>query len=226
MDFEFLIEAFVFVLPGVPKTLLLFFGVSLAVMPVAVLIATMRLSKSPALVAVSTSYILLFRSIPLLVLIFLVYYGLPQIDWIRHGPLWVLFREPYYCVLLAAVLNGASYASEVVRGGIQAVPKGQIEAAKSFGMSRWKLNTRVVAPLALKQALPSYGSELILVLKGTSLASTVTIAEITFRSVDLTELTYRPVPIFIAAGAIYLMMNVIIVEVVSYFERRLAIWDR
>ncbi|MCE3250066.1 MAG: transporter permease [Geminicoccaceae bacterium] len=143
---------------------------------VAVGIALMRVSPYRALSGLAYVYVFVFRGTPLLVQIFLIYYGLGQFEAIRDSFLWTFFREPFWCAILALTLNTGAYTGEIIRGGIESVPWGQIEAARACGMSRVLLFRRIVFPIAIRQALPAYGNEVILMVKSSSLASTITLA--------------------------------------------------
>lgn len=221
-DPPFLIEAFLTLLPGVPLTLLLglvsfAFGAALAV-PVALL----TMSSRGYLCWPARAYVVAFRGTPLLLQLFLIYYGLPQFDLIRHGSLWVIFRDPYFCAILALTLNMAAYASEAVRGGLVAVPRGQVEAALAGGMSPLMALRRITLPLALRQCLPALGSELIIMLKSTSLASIIAVMEVTGLASRLIAETYRVVEVLVAAGAIYLSLTFVSSRLVRWLERRLT----
>ena len=135
MDAAFMGETFLKLLEGLPLTLnLTFASVTLGVV-VAMALATMRMSGMPVLDWSARSYVFVFRGTPLLVQIFLIYYGLGQFrPALQAMNLWGFFREPYWCALLALTLNTAAYVSEIIRGGLQSVPAGQIEAARACGM--------------------------------------------------------------------------------------------
>jgi octopine/nopaline transport system permease protein len=207
---------------GVPLTLQLA-AVSLAAGAVlALLLALMRSSRVFLLDRFARFYVFLFRGSPLLVQIFLIYYGLGQFAWIRASLLWPFLRKPFWCAVLALTLNTAAYASEVVRGGLLSVPHGQIEAARAVGMSRLLLFRRVVLPLALRQALPAYGNEIVLMVKATSLASIITLLEITGIAAKIISETYRAIEVFVVAGALYLGINVVLTRLLLLLERRLT----
>lgn len=211
MDFELIAEAFPILLTAVDETLTLAL-VSVAIgFFVAILIAIMRLSKYRIVSSFAYGYVYILRSTPLLVQIFLIYYGSGQFrSFFEQIGLWVLLREAWFCAILAMTLNTAAYTSEIIRGGIQSVPWGQIEAARSVGMSGLLLFRRIVFPVAIRQALPAYGNELMLMVKATSLASTITIIELTGMSRKIIAATYRPVEVFLIAGSIYLFINFLI----------------
>ena len=219
MDIQLILETIPILLSAVEKTLIL---ASVAVVLgffVAVPVALMRLSGNPILSSIAYVYVYIFRSTPLLVQLFLIYYGSGQFRGaLETVGLWVFFREAWFCAILAFTLNTGAYASEIIRGGIQSVESGQIEAAKAVGMSSLQRFRRIVFPIAIRQALPAYGNEIILILKSTSLASTITITEVTGLAKDLIAQTYRPIEIFMVAGAIYLFINFIISRAIMATE--------
>jgi len=222
MDFELIAEAFPKLIAAVDETLLLA-GASVSIgFFVAIPIAIMRLSKSRSLSAFAYGYVYIFRSTPLLVQIFLIYYGSGQFrSLLDQIGLWILLRESWFCAIFALMLNTAAYTSEIIRGGIQSVPWGQLEAARAVGMSGPLLFRRIVFPVAMRQALPAYGNELMLMVKATSLASTITIIELTGMAKKIIAATYRPVEVFLIAGSIYLFINFIISRGIMMTENRL-----
>ncbi len=168
------------------------------------------------------AYVFVFRGTPLLVQIFALYFGLGQFEAVRESVLWPLLREPFWCAVIALALNTAAYTSEIVRGGLEAVPRGAVEAAEALGLRRTAVWITVILPLALRQALPAYGNEIVLMVKGTALASTVTLLEITGIARQIASRTYAPLEIFTAAGILYLAINVLAVVGVRALERRLT----
>lgn len=188
----------------------------------ALAVAFGRLSSRRPISGVTGAYVFLFRSTPLLVQIFLIYYGLGQFQAVRESLLWPILREPYWCAIIALTLNTAAYTGEIMRGGIQAVPFGQIEAARALGMSRALLYRRIVLPQALRQILPAYGNEMIQMVQATSLASTITLMELTGAARAIASRSFQPVEMFIIAGAIYLVMNFVIAQAIRRAERRMA----
>jgi octopine/nopaline transport system permease protein len=155
MDLDFLGKTFVQLVGGVPLLLQLAAFSIAAGAVLAVVLALMRLSGNAFLDAIARGYVFVFRGTPLLVQIFLIYYGLGQFPEIRQSFLWPFLREPYWCALLALTLNTAAYSSEIIRGGILSVPFGQIEAARACGMSRGLLFRRIIVPQGLRVALPA-----------------------------------------------------------------------
>jgi octopine/nopaline transport system permease protein len=222
IDLAFMSEALGKLLAGVPLTLqLALLGTALGAV-LALALATMRVSGIAALDAAARLYVFAFRGSPLLVQIFLIYYGLGQLRALRLSVLWPFLRQPYWCAVLALTLNTAAYASEIIRGGLASVPRGEVEAARACGMSRSLAFRRIVLPLAIRQALPAYGNELVLVVKATSLASIITLMEITGIAAKLISETYRVIEVFFVAGAIYLAINFALTRVVTAVEYRLT----
>ena len=222
MNFELMIETFPKLLSGLNLTIQLvtislFIGFCLAIG-----LALLRLSNNTFLSFFAKTYVFYFRGTPLLVQIFLIYYGIAQFEIIRETFVWSFFKEAYWCGILALTLNTCAYSSEIIRGGIMSVPFGQIEAAKSVGMSRFLLYRRIILPIAFRQALPAYGNEIILMVKATSLVSTITLMEVTGIARLIKAKTFSPVEIFIVAGLIYLIINFIITRLVNFCEIKLT----
>lgn len=222
MNLQFYTESFMQMMSGVPLTLQLaassiVFGAILAL-----LFALMRLSGITVLDWMARLYVFVFRGTPLLVQIFIIYYGLSQFPSVRYSFLWPILREPYWCAIIALTLNNAAYASEIIRGGLLSVPSGQIEAAKACGMSRFTSFRRIVMPLAIRQALPGYGNEMISMVKATSLASIITLMEVTGIAAKLIAESYRAIEVFVIAGAIYLAINFVLTRVLMFAEYKLT----
>lgn len=165
------------------------------------------------------AYTFFFRGTPLLVQLFLVYYGLAQFPAVRASALWPVLREPYWCALIAMTLHTAAYVAEILKGAIRAVPIGEIEAARALGLSRWQVHRLIILPRAARLALPAYGNEVVLMLKGSALASTVTLLELTGTARTIIAKTYLPVETFVAAGMIYLALSAALVKGFRWIER-------
>ncbi|MGO8064055.1 ABC transporter permease [Rhizobium leguminosarum] len=222
MDITFIFSTLIKLMAAVPLTLQLAALSVLFGTVIAVGLALARTSRIAVLDIPARLYIFCFRGTPLLVQIFLIYYGLGQFSGIRSSFLWPLLREPYWCAILALALNTAAYSAEIIRGGLLSVATGQIEAARACGMSRTMIFRRIAMPLAVRQALPGYGNEIINMVKATALASIITMMEITGVAAKLISETYRPLEVFIAAGAIYLAITFILTRVVMILEGRLG----
>jgi octopine/nopaline transport system permease protein len=219
MDIAFLTESFLQLLSGLPLTLELT-AVAFALGSVlALLLALLRQAPLLPLRAAAQTFVFVMRGTPLLVQIFLIYYGLGQFrPFLQDIGLWSVFREPYWCAILALALNSAAYGSEILRGALGSVPPNQVEAARACGMSGILLYRRIVLPIALRQAIPSYGNELVLMVKATSLASIITMMDVTGIAARLIAESYRPVEVFIAAGVIYLAINLTLTRAVSALD--------
>ena len=223
MDFAFLGEAFLTLLKGLPLTLNLAAASVACGLALASLFCWMRLSGIPPLDWIARGYVLVFRGTPLLVQVFLIYYGLGQFRPTLQGlGLWGFFREPYWCALLALALNTGAYSCEILRGGFLSVPAGEVMAGRACGMGRLLLFRRVMLPVALRQALPGYGNEVISMVKATSLASIITMLEVTGLAQKLIAQTYRAVEVFVCAGAIYLAINFLVTRAILALEVWLA----
>ncbi|TCS62607.1 ABC transporter permease [Varunaivibrio sulfuroxidans] len=220
MNFSVIFENLPQLLDGVGVTLELV-GVSLLIGAcIALPMALMRVSRNPALKTFAYGYIFFFRGTPLLVQIFLIYYGASQFPSVRDSFLWPILREAYWCAIIAFALNTGAYTAEILRGAIQAVPAGQIEAARAIGMTRAKMYRRIILPQAFRIGLPAYGNEIILMLKGSALASTITLLDLTGMARTIIARTYMPVELFFAAGVIYFILTAILTQVLKRVERR------
>lgn len=216
-------EAWPQLLAAIPVTLQLTGSALLLGLVLALAIALMRLSAHAALRIPSLVFVDIFRSTPLLVQFFLIYYGSGQFrPELQDIGLWTFFREPWFCAVFTLMLNTAAYTSEIIRGGIQSVGHGQVEAGRACGMSSLLLFRRIILPQAARQALPAYGNEIILMVKSSSLASTITILEITGVAKKIIAATFAPMSVFLIAGIIYLTINFIVVIVIQALEIRLS----
>ena len=169
------------------------------------------------------AYIFFFRGTPLLIQLFLVYYGLSQFDVVRESVLWPYLRSPFWCAVITMTLHTAAYIAEILRGAIQAIPPGEIEAARALGMSRFKTLVHIVLPRATRIGLPAYSNEVILMLKASSLASTVTLLELTGMTRTIIARNYLTVDMFLTAGAIYLIMSFVLIQGFKLLERWLRV---
>lgn len=219
MDLGLIQESFPKILAVVDVTLALAASALALGFILAVLLAVASLSKNPILSGFVTGFVYIFRSTPLLVQIFLIYYGSGQFRALLQDiGLWFLFRDAWFCAILALSLNTAAYTCIIIRGGLLSVPWGQIEAARAIGMSGRMSFRRIIFPIAIRQALPAYSNEIILMVKATSLASTITILELTGVAKKIIAQTYQPVEVFLIAGAIYLSINFIVTRIIAAIE--------
>ncbi|KHO64708.1 ABC transporter permease [Pseudomonas flexibilis] len=182
-----------------------------------------RASQNLYLRALPYAYIFFFRGTPLLVQLFLVYYGMAQFDVVRQSALWPYLRDPYWCAIITMTLHTAAYIAEIIRGAIQAVPPGEVEAARALGMSRTQTLLHVTLPRAIRIGLPAYSNEVILMLKASALASTITLVELTGAARTIIARTYLPVEFFFAAGVIYLIIAFVLVQGFKLLERWLRV---
>jgi octopine/nopaline transport system permease protein len=168
------------------------------------------------------AYTYVFRGTPMLVQLFLVYYGLSQIEAVRASIFWVILRDPFWCALLTFSLNSAAHTTEILSRGLESVPKGVREAAAALGLRRTQVAWLITFPIAFRISLPAYGNEVVGMIKGSSLASTVTLLEITGVARQMVSVTFAPYEIFIVAGAIYLSLTLLAVKATQLLERRLS----
>ena len=220
MDFELMIGSFPKLLSATVITLKLlslslFFGLFIGL-----LFAILRMNKNPIINKFAYGYSYVFRGTPLLVQIFIIYFGLGQIEYLRSTFLWVILKEPYWCAIIAFALNTGAYTSEILRSAFQTVKPGLIEAGKSLGIPNKVIFYKIQIPIAIKQSLPAYGNEIILMLKGTSLASTVTLMDLTGVAKYIISTTFKPIEIFIVAGGIYLFMTFCVHNLIKFLEKK------
>ena len=220
MDFELMIGSFPKLLSAAVITLKLL-SISLIIgLFIGLLFAILRLNKNIFINRFAYGYSYLFRGTPLLVQIFIIYFGLGQIEYLRTTFLWVILKEPYWCAIIAFALNTGAYTSEILRSAFQTIKPGIIEAGKSLGVSNKIIFYKIQIPIAIRQSLPAYGNEIILMMKGTSLASTVTLMDLTGVAKYIISTTFRPVEVFIVAGGIYLFMTFIIHNLIKFLEKK------
>ena len=218
MDLSIIFENIGIYLEGLKTTawlvsLSLLLGLLLAV-PLAVL----RTAKSYAVQAPIRAYVYFFRGTPLLVQMFIVYYGFGQFDAIKTSLVWPLFKEAWFCALFTFTLNTGAYTTEILRGAIEATPHGEIEAAKAAGMSRLLMLRRIVLPSAFRRALPQYGNEIIFMLHGSAIASVITIVDITGAARIINSRFYSPYEAFLTAAVFYMTLTFMIVFLVKRLE--------
>ena len=182
-----------------------------------------RASRHWYIRAVPYSYIFFFRGTPLLLQLFLVYYGLSQFEVVRSSALWPYLREPYWCALLTMTLHTAAYIAEILRGAIQAVPPGEVEAARALGMSRRQALQHIILPRAIRIGLPAYGNEIILMLKASAVVYTVTLLDIMGVVRTLNARTYQYEMFFMIAGLMYLVITLVFTQLFKLLERWLKV---
>ena len=218
MNFELIYNNFFIILSDLDETLkLVIISLSLGFV-IAIPFALARASSNRILSQSIYYYVLVIRGTPLLVQIYLIYYGLGTIQFVRESILWIVLKEPFFCGVLALVINTVAYTAEIFRGGIQSITKGQIESCQSLGMNKFIMYIKIILPCAFRQALPGYGNEMILMVKSTSLISLITIMEMTGLARNIMYKNYAPVEAFLAAGTIYLFLNFLIVQFIKFLE--------
>ena len=220
MDFELMIGSFPKLLSATVITLKLlslslFFGLFIGLF-----FAILRMNKNPIINKFAYGYSYVFRGTPLLVQIFIIYFGLGQIEYLRSTFLWVILKEPYWCAIIAFALNTGAYTSEILRSAFQTIKPGLIEAGKSLGIPNKVIFYKIQIPIAIKQSLPAYGNEIILMLNGTSLASTVTLMDLTGVAKYIISTTFKPIEVFIVAGGIYLFMTFCVHNLIKFLEKK------
>lgn len=221
-DPGFLLEVLAKLLLALPMTLALFI-VSVTLGGILALGLTwMRASGIGVLDHIARAYVFVFRGSPLLVQLFLIYYGLGQFPAVRHSLAWPVLREPFACAVISLALCTAAYEAEIFRGALAAVAEREIEAARACGMSGFLLFRRIILPVAVRHALPSYSTELILMVKSTSLASIITVTEVTGVAQKLITQTYRTMEVFLCAAVIYLAVNFIVARLLGLLEYHLS----
>ena len=220
MDFDLMISSFPKLLNATLITLKLLTASLIIGLLLGLLFSIMRINKNLIINKFAYAYSYFFRGTPLLVQIFIIYFGFGQLEFIRSSVLWVFLKEPYWCAIIAFALNTGAYTSEILRSAFQTIKPGFIEAGKSLGIQSKIIFFKIQIPIALRQSLPAYGNEIILMLKGTSLASTVTIMDITGVAKYIISTTFKPIEVFIVAGGIYLFITFIIHNIIKFLEKK------
>ena len=221
MNWEAITDMLPLLAKGAGLTLQLLFLSGFLGLCLAVPVAIARLSKTWWVSILPRTYVFLFRGTPLLVQLFLVYYGLGQFEAVRESIFWIVLKEAYWCAVITFTLHTGAYISEILRGAIQTVPPGEVEAARAVGMNHRQIYTRILLPRAFRIALPAYGNEIILMLKASALASTITLLDITGMARTVYAKNYLPVESFLTAGAFYLILTYGLTLFIRYLEQRL-----
>ncbi|RTZ99576.1 MAG: amino acid ABC transporter permease [Deltaproteobacteria bacterium] len=220
MDFSIISGNIDIYLEGLKNTVFLV-SISLVIgLSIAIPLAVLRTSKNIWVTAPIRAFVYFFRGTPLLVQIFIIYYGFGQFEALKSSFLWPFFKEAYLCALLAFTLNTAAYTTEIIRGAIVATPHGEVEAARAAGMSRMLMFRRIILPSAFRRALPAYSNEIIFMLQGSSLASVITIIDITGAARIINSRYYSPYEAFLTAAAFYLCLTFSILWVIKKLEFR------
>lgn len=219
-DYNVVLDSLPLYFGGVLVTLKLLL-IALAVgLLLAVPLAVMRVSKQTLVNFPAWLYTYVIRGTPMLVQLYLLYYGLAQFEAVRESFMWPYLSSATFCACLAFAINTSAYTAEILAGSLKATPHGEIEAAKAMGMSRGKLYRRILLPSALRRALPQYSNEVIMMLHTTSLASVVTLIDITGAAKTVSSQYYLPFEAYITAGLFYLVLTFILVRLFKLAERR------
>ena len=219
-DFSLILESVPRMFTGIGLTLQLLVLATILGTILAVIIALMRISNIPLLNWPAIVYIYIFRGTPMLVQIFVIYYGLSQFQTIRDSFLWIALREPFWCAIIAFSLNAGAYTAEILRGAIQGVDKGLIKASTALGLSKTQSFVHITTPIAIRLALPAFGNETISLLKSTALASIITMFDITGVARTIMAETFAPYEVFISAAIVYLFIAWFIQLGITVAERR------
>ncbi|MDN3679790.1 ABC transporter permease [Vibrio tapetis subsp. quintayensis] len=222
MDFSLIIDSLPIYLDGLWTTAWL---VSIALvlgLCVAIPLAVARNSQNPVLKYPCWAYIYFFRGTPLLVQLYLIYYGMDQFFPVKD----TLWEHAWFCALIAFVLNTSAYTSEIIRGAINGLPSGEVEAAKAYGMSTWKTYKRIILPSALRRALPAYSNEVIFMIHGSAVAGIVTILDLTGAARLVNSRYYAPFESFLTAGLFYMCLTFIVLFAFKKAEKRYLAYMR
>ncbi|MCP4297210.1 MAG: ABC transporter permease [Proteobacteria bacterium] len=218
MDFTIISDNIGLYIGGMWLTLQLVFISLVAGLGLAIPMAIMRISDNYLISAPVRFFVYIFRGTPLLVQIYIIYYGLGQFELVKESFLWIFFKEAYFCCLFAFSLNTAAYTVEILRGAMVATPFGEIEGAKAFGMSRALILRRIILPSAFRRALPAYGNEVIFMLHGSSLASIITLVDLTGAARIVNSRYYSPYEAYLTAAAFYMSITFILVWIFKKWE--------
>ncbi|MTK13302.1 MAG: amino acid ABC transporter permease [Clostridiaceae bacterium] len=216
MNFSFLSNYYMFFINGAKFTIFLaFFTVLIGVM-LGVILALMKLSKKKILNLIATAYVEFIRGTPVLVQLYIVFYGLPHLG---------ISLPDFVAGIIALSVNSSAYVAEIIRAGIQAVDKGQMEAARSLGMPPAMAMRYIIIPQAIKNILPALGNEFIVVIKESSIASIIGIHELMYNADTVRGNIFQPFEPLIVAAIMYFLMTFTLSKIIGTFERRMKTSD-
>jgi len=221
LDFWLVLQNWGLFWTGLQNTLVLLVLSLIAGGVIAVPLAIVRATRAPVLNPLAYGFIYLIRGTPLLVQLYIIYYGLGQFDAVRHSPAWVLLQDPWWCALIAFSISTSAYTAEIFRAAIVDTPRGEVEAAIAAGMSPALAMRRIILPSAFRRALPAYGNEVIFDLQTTALASTVTVVDVLGAARLLNNKYYLASEGFLTAAVIYIAIVLTITRIFRFLERRL-----
>lgn len=222
MDFSLIVESFPVYLDGLWTTVWLVALALVIGLCVSIPLAITRNSTNYALSLPSWAFIYFFRGTPLLVQLYLIYYGMDQFFPVKD----TLWENAWFCALVAFVLNTSAYTAEIIRGAINGLPKGEVEAAKAYGMSKFMTYRRIILPSALRRALPAYSNEVIFMLHGSAVAGIITIMDLTGAARLVNSRYYAPFESFLTAGLFYMALTFIILWCFKMTEKRFLAYLR
>jgi octopine/nopaline transport system permease protein len=221
-DLALIVDALPKMLMGIGLTFQLLILSAVLGLALATVLMLMRISGKWYLSWPSQVYIYIFRGTPILVQIFIVYYGFPQFEFIRDSIFWPIFRDPFGCAIVALTLNTGAYVSEILRGGVLGVDRGVLEAGEALGLSKSQRFIYLTTPIATRLALPAYGNDIISLLKSTALASTITLMDMTGIARTIVAQTYAPYEVFISLAIVYMILTFFIQRLMARIERYLG----
>ncbi|MBY0380149.1 MAG: ABC transporter permease subunit [Burkholderiales bacterium] len=223
MDFNLLLSQVPQLISGISMTLgLMFFALVMGLL-LALILTIISYSRIRIISMIIYLYTFIIRGSPLLVQIFIIYYGSGQFDFIENSFLWDILKHPFWCAVIALSINSSAYCVVLFRGTINSIPKGEFEACKALGMSRIQMITRVIAGRFIRRVLPAYSNEVVIVLKSTSLASTITIMDLMGVTHEFISDTYATIPYLLIAGICYLLINMIIIRLFRVLENSMHV---
>jgi octopine/nopaline transport system permease protein len=222
LDVDLVIDSIPKMLVGIGLTFeLLFLSLVLGTM-LAIILLVMRISGRWYLSAPAMVYIYIFRGTPILVQIFIVYYGFPQLEFVRDSIFWPILREPFGCAIVALSLNTGAYVSEIFRGGVLGVDRGLKEAGAALGLSATQRFIYIISPVAIRLSLPAYSNDVVSLMKSTALASTITLLDMMGIARTIVADTYAPYEIFVSVMIIYLIITWTIQRIFGWIEKRMS----
>lgn len=216
MDFSFLSKYYMFFLDGAKITILLAIFTVLFGVVLGVFIALMKLSKNKLFNTLASSYVEFIRGTPILLQLYIVYYGLPKLG---------ITLPDFIAGIIALSINSAAYVAEIIRAGIQAVNKGQTEAARSLGMTHSMTMKNIIIPQAFKNILPALGNEFITIIKESSIVSIIGIHDLMYNADTVRGNIFRPFEPLIFAAVIYFILTFTLSKGLGIVERRLKTSD-
>ncbi len=221
-DLPLIIDSVPKMLTGIGLTFQLLFLSAVLGLALAIVLLLMRTSGRWYLAAPTMVYIYIFRGTPILVQIFIIYYGFPQLEFIRDSIFWPILREPFGCAIVALTLNTGAYVSEILRGGVLGVDRGLKEAGAALGLSARHRFVYITAPIAIRLCLPAYSNDVISLMKSTALASTITLLDMMGIARTIVAETYAPYEVFISLMVIYLILTWMIQRSFGWMEKRMS----